>query len=309
METGVGMMTIPTARGRREAGVTLSALRSFVAVVDAGGLSRAAAMLGVTQPSVSIQLNSLEEACGVLLLHRRPKLKLTDDGRDLFVRARLILSRVEEFEASVQEMKALRRGSLTIGFSTPHFTMPIVARFLQAHPNVALRTRIGNTGTLLEDVAQCRVDVGVMSMMEADPALACHLIAEPALAICCRAEDPLAKFAMLRPRDLAEAPLILREPGSMTRQMAEAAFAADGVTPNVRLEIGGREAIKEAVAAGLGIGLLFDEELAADSRLAAVPLASPPGSSGVFAVALKESMEIPTVAAFFAAIAPGPGDQ
>lgn len=302
-------MTIPAARGRREAGVTLSALRCFVAVVEAGGLSRAAEALGVTQPSVSIQLQSLEDSCGVLLVHRRPKLHLTEDGRDLFVRARLILSRVEEFEASVQELRSLRRGSLTIGFSTPHFTMPIIARFLQSHPTVALRTRIGNTGTLLEDVAQCRIDVGVMSMMEADPSLACQLIAEPALAICCRVDDPLARSKRLRPRDLADAPLIMREPGSMTRQLVEAAFAADGVTPRVRLEIGAREAIKEAVAAGLGVGVLFDQEMGSDSRLATVPLARAPGSSGVFAVALKEATEIPTVAAFFAAIAPDPSDQ
>ena len=72
---------------RLDRGVTLSGLRTFVAVVQARGLSGAARVLGVTQPSVSVQLAALERACGVLLCHRKPEFALTDAGADVFVRA------------------------------------------------------------------------------------------------------------------------------------------------------------------------------------------------------------------------------
>jgi len=70
--------------GRREGDVTLSGLRVFVAIAEAESFSGAAAVLGVSQPTVSVQLAALEQACGVLLLHRKPKLALTASGQDLF---------------------------------------------------------------------------------------------------------------------------------------------------------------------------------------------------------------------------------
>lgn len=284
--------------GRREGGITLSALRTFAAVVDAGSVSRAAASLGVSQPSVSIQLNGLEQACGVMLLRRRPTLALTEAGRDLLVRARLIVTRLEEFESSVHELRELRRGRLSIGLSAPHAAVPLIASFLARHPAISLTTAMGNTAMLLADVAQCRIDVGIMTMIEPAPALFCALIGTPRLSLCVRADDPLARRRSVRPDRLAARPLIMREQGSMTRQLVEASFAVAGVTPRVRLEIGSREAMKEVVAAGLGIGFIFADELSADSRLAAVELSGAPVDAGIYAVALKESLDIPAVGAF-----------
>jgi DNA-binding transcriptional LysR family regulator len=85
-----------TNKGRKEGGISLAALRCFVAVVETGSLSRAAALLGVSQPTASITLAALERNCDTLLLHRRPRLALTEAGCDMLIRARLVLSRMHE---------------------------------------------------------------------------------------------------------------------------------------------------------------------------------------------------------------------
>lgn len=283
---------------KRDSGITLSALRTFVAVVDAGSFSKAAAGLGVSQPSVSIQLNSLERACKVLLLHRRPRLDLTEAGRDLLVRARLIISRLEEFESSLDELRTLKRGRLRVGLSGPHIVMPLIAAFVEANPSIALSTRIGNTSVLLEDVAQCRIDVGTVAMADPVPGLSCTPIADLTLALCVRRGDPLAKRRTIRADQLAGQPFIVRERGSVTRAVGERVFAAARVKPETRLEVTGREAMKEAIVAGFGVGLLFAHEADGDSRLAAVPFADLPASAAIYAVAQKESLDIPVVGAF-----------
>ena len=284
--------------GRRAGGITLSALGAFVAVIELGSVSRAAERLDVSQPSVSIQLDGLERACGVLLLHRRPKILLTEAGRDLYVRARQIVSRLEEFKQSVGDLLAMRRGRLSIGLSTPQIAMPLIGSFLDTHGAVTVTTEIGNTTTLLAGIADCRIDVAIMTMIGPAPNLACLEVASPSLGICVRVGDPLARRAKVRPHDLVDVPFVMREPGSMTRQLAESAFAAAGVKANVKLEIHSREAMKEAVAAGLGVGVLFTMDVANDPRLAFVELVGVPKSGSVFVVSLKESLEIPTVAAF-----------
>lgn len=289
--------------GRREGDITLAGLKTFVAVAEARSFSAAAATLGVSQPTVSVQLASLEQSCGVLLLHRKPEPRLTDAGRELFVRARLALSRVEEFAASVREIKTMQRGQLTLGFSTPHVALPILASFMAAHPAIRVDTRIGNTSTLLDDIGRCRIDLGVMSLVERPAQLACVHVVTPKLLICMRRDDPLAGRAAITAADLAGRRLIQRETGSMTRAVMETWFAEAGVEAVPVVEIPSREAVKEAVAAGIGVGAVFDCEFADDVRLVGAPLDPQPAAHGVYAVSLRESVGIPAVEAFLAHLA------
>ena len=213
------------APARQDSGVTLSGLRAFVAVTEAGSFSGAARALGVTQPSVSVQLAALERACGLLLCHRKPEVVLTQAGQDLFVRARLILSRVQEFEASVVDLQQAQ-GRLVVGLSTPHAAMPLIAGFSARWPDISLRTVLGNTTTLLEDVSRCRLDVAVMTMMQASAQLECVLVSSPRLTVCLRADDPLARRTSLRPADLLGRDFIAREAGSQTRALFDACRAS-----------------------------------------------------------------------------------
>lgn len=286
---------------KRDGAITLSALKTFVAVVDTQSFSDAARRLGVTQPSVSIQLAGLEEACGVLLLHRRPKPQPTDAGRDLYVKARLILSRLEEFEASVRGLRDLKVGRLAIGLSTPHYAIPLIAAFLDQNAGIEVTTTVGNTTRLLEDVSRCRIDVGIMTLEEPDPQFACTRIAAPRLLACLPSGHALAGRRSVKAAQLAGEPLILREPGSLTRIAFERVMRGAGLEPKARLVLAGREAMKEAVALGLGVGAVYEGELGSDTRIAGVPIEGADQGGGLFAVyavALAESLDLPAVRAF-----------
>ena len=291
--------------GRREGAITLPTLRAFVAVSEAGSVSAAAERLGLSQPTISVQLAALEQACGMPLMHRKPRIALTPAGEELFVRARLILSRVSEFEGSVRDLRDLQRGRISIGLSTPHFALPLIARLCAAYPAIESSVALGNTATLLDEIQRCRIDVGIMTLEETPPPFVSALIAAPRLAICVRRDDPLAERTTVSVSDLVDRSFILREKGSMTLKVLRRAFAAEGQVLQGRFELGAREAIKEAVAAGLGIGAMFEAELGDDPRLRLLPLDGVPTTTGVYAVALRESLDIPAVRALFELAASG----
>ena len=291
-------LNAPSPDGHRDSGITLSALRTFIAVVDVGSFSRAAAGLGVSQPSVSAQLIGLERACGVLLLRRRPRMDLTEAGRDLLVRARLIVGRLAEFENSVSDLQALRRGRLMVGQSSPQVAMGLIGAFLAANPAIQVFSRTGNTTSLLADVAQCQVDVAITSLQEPVPGLVCRWIRDQRLTVCVPRDHPLAGRTSVSARDLVREPLIWFETGSFTNEVVERAYAAIGEQPQVRLQVNGREAVKAAVAAGVGLGFVFAHEAGEDARLAFVPLDGLGDCGGVYMVTLEESLDIPVVRAF-----------
>lgn len=301
MNGHVGEMTASSGTrgpGPRGSEVTLSGLRVFVAVAEAGSFSGAAALLGVSQPTVSVQLAALEQACGVLLLHRKPRLALTDAGQNLFARARLVISRANEFVASARGLRDMQDGQISVGLSTPNAAIPIIASFMQAYPDIRVTTSVGNTSELLEQIARCRIDVGIMTLMEPLPHLACAFVCTPRLLICMRRDDRLARRRALRPAEIGDRAFVMREEGSMTRSVLEAAFAAAAARLKVSFVLGSREALKEAIAAGMGIGAIFENELGLDPRLVGVPLLMQPAPHGVYAVTLKESLDIPAVRAF-----------
>lgn len=285
------------ATGRREGGVTLAGLRAFVAVSEARSFSDGARTLGLTQPSVSIQMAALEQACGLLLCRRKPEFELTEAGQALFVRARVIVARLEEFEVSITDLQNTA-GRVTVGVSVPHVAMPLIAGFKSKHPTTAVRPVMGNTATLLDELSRCRIDVGVMTLIEPLAGFDCTPICTPRLMVCVRADDAWARRASLRITDLAARPLVLREPGSQTRALLESLMAGASLTPRVAMDAGTREAMREAVAAGLGVGAMFENEHGHDARLALVSLQGVDARPAVYAVVLRESLGIPSVRAF-----------
>ncbi|MFN3228231.1 MAG: LysR substrate-binding domain-containing protein [Asticcacaulis sp.] len=297
-----------TGRRRETGSLSIGALKAFVAVVDQGSFSRAAQTLGVSQPNVSNQINSLEQICGVRLLNRRTQNQtLTEAGRELYTRARLVLSRVEDFEATANLFTGLKRGRLTVGFSTPPITMQMISRFQQTWPDVSVLTRLGNTRTLTQDVLDCRVDVAILSLLEPDPALACHRVFEQGLNVMVPLDHALAKEPAISPQTLATLPLVAREDGSVTRALTEIALGHGAACLDRAFVVESREAAKEATAQGLGFALVLDGETGSDSRLCAVPVAPLTRKAGVYLVTLRENLEIPAVSAFVALAGNPPG--
>lgn len=165
---------------------------------------------------------------------------------------------------------------------------------------------MGNTATLHNKLTRCRIDVGIMTLVEPSATFDCTLIGTPRLMVCLRSDDAWAQRHSLQVKDLAGRPLVMREPGSQTRALLESIMARSALVPAVTLKTGTREATREAVAAGLGIGVMFDDEHGHDVRLALVPLQGTKASPGVFAVTLRESLGVPAVRTFVGCIRANP---
>lgn len=274
---------------------SLNDLRAFVAVAESGSFSAAARVLGISQPAVSQRVRTVESICGMRLIDRRTGAGLTAAGQELFHRARLVLARADEFDAMADDLRGLRMGRLKLGYATPAFAIPLVARFRAAHPGLQIDYHYGNTAELFAGLRQCRLDAAVTSLLEVPPDLVARRIAVQRLMLCVPRAHPLAHGAPPELAQLADMPLLMREEGSMTRTIVEQVcrerglgFAQASVMPT-------REAVKEGVAAGLGLGFVLAGEFGDDPRLAAVPLADAPDPVGVYALCHAETADLPAV--------------
>ena len=188
------------ARRTREGNITLAGLRAFVAVAEARSFSEGARSLGLTQPSVSVQVAALEQACGLLLCRRKPEFELTEAGRAVYVKARNVMAGVEELEGVISGAQS-SAGRLVIGVSVPHVAMPLLTGFRQAYPEVGLELVMGNTAILLDRLARCQVDVGIMTLIEPNPGFDCTLLSTPRLMVCVRSDDAWARSCWTRHGD------------------------------------------------------------------------------------------------------------
>ena len=307
MEICESRMTVETgirSAGRKEGGITFGGIATFMKVAETLSFSQAAKLLGVSQPSVSVQIATLEAACGLPLFNRRPRLELTDSGREFFHRARAVISRMNELDDVMRDLRELRRGKLTIGFSTPHYAMPLVAKFMERHPTVEIATQLGNTTQLVELIADCKIDLGIMSLPEPNAGLFCHMFAAPRLMMGLHVDHPLAGRRQLSPEDLRDQPLILRETGSVTRQVFETMCREAGFEPKPFIVAGSNEAVSEAIAAKIGIGPIFDGTLREHQTVKLLPFGLTPETCGVYVVMANEARELPTVDAFMRVIQP-----
>jgi len=291
----------PRRTSRRETSVTIGALRAFIQAFEHGSFSRAALSLGVSQPNISNQISALEQALGVRLMNRRgPALSLTDIGREVFVRARLALAKVGEIEALAQDFRALRQGRLTVGFSSPSLAIPVVGRFRQVYPEVDLSTASGNSEHLRQEVLECRIDLALCSLLEPDPQLDCQRLEDLDLQLILPRDDVRYASGVAQLRDIVQEPLVFREPGSVTRALAEAALSQYRQWEGPALTVTGTTAVRSAVAAGLGLGLVFRGEADDDRRLRAVTIEDGRHRAGFYLVTLPENLQIPSVEAFAA---------
>lgn len=275
---------------------TLNDMRAFVAVVEAGSFSQAARRLGLSQPAVSQRVRNFENSCGLRLLDRRAVPELTAAGREIFHRARLVLARAEELDTTVADLRGLRAGRISFGYATPAFAIPLIARFRAAHPGVVVDYHYGNTAELFEGLRQCRLDVAVTTSLAVPEDLVARQIASHRLMLCVPAGHPLSQVGPVALKQLDQIPLLMREPGSMTRALVEKMCTRQGMSLTSSMVVPTREAVKEAVVAGLGLGFVLEGEFGADPRLAAVDLADALEPVGVYLLCHSEAADLPAVA-------------
>ena len=247
---------------------TLRQLRLFAALAEHGSVTAAAKACHVTQPTVSMQLKDLTDAVGLPLYERvDSRIHLTLAGEDLLRTARAMSDEWAAFVQRVDAMKGLTRGRLRVALvSTAKYFVPrILGRFCARHPDIEIALEVLNRDGVIARLRENRDDLYIMSIPPADIALERHPFLPNPLVVIAAASHPLAGRKRLPLARLARERFILREPGSGTRLACDAHFERAGFVPDVRLEIGSNEAIKEAVAAGMGIAIVSRHALGGKS--------------------------------------------
>jgi len=251
---------------------TFRQLQLFLALTERGSITGAAEACHVTQPTVSMQLRELTEAVGLPLYEQIGKrLHLTAAGEALAGTARVMLDESIAFEQTINAMKGLERGRLRIALvSTAKYFVPrLLGSFCTEHPNVEIALEILNRDGVVARLRENRDDLYVMSMPPEKLDLEQHAFLHNPLVLIAPAGHRLSN----RPLELSELAaerFILRERGSGTRLACDAHFVRSAFEAAVRLELGSNEAIKQAVASGLGLSVISRHALSTcpeDDRL------------------------------------------
>ena len=277
--------------------------RAFIAVAQQGSLSAAARSLGVSQPTISSQIATLERQSQIELFHRQGyRMSLTGAGHKLLTLAQKLLSLESEAEFFLRDSGKLNQGELKIGAVGPFHVIEMVAAYRARHPGMQLSIRMGNSQQVLHDLEHYSTDVAVLAGLYERPELVMREYARHAIILFAHVEHPFARREQVDISELQGQPLLLRERGSTTRVALETALNAAGVKPQLNLEIGSREAIREAVARGLGIGAVSEAEFIPDARFKPVRIAGDPASTTTYLYCMKERSDSLLVRSFWDAI-------
>jgi len=262
--------------------ITLVQLRSFEAVARLGGVGRAAAALHLAQPTVSTQLKELAAAAGVPLFEPRGRgLALTPHGELLAGSAREMFAAWQRFTEASAELQGLARGHLRIAAvtTTEYFLPDLLGPFAREHPGIRIELAVENRDAVVARLARGDDELAAMMLPPPELPLERWPFLENPLVLIAAASHPLAARKRLRPEQLTDQPLLVREAGSGTRRAADEWFAQRGIRWSPRMALGSNEAIKHAVRAGLGLAVLSRHTLAADPAsdgLAVLPVAGFP---------------------------------
>lgn len=285
-------------------------LRAFHAVASEGSFTRAALRLNVTQPTLSGQVKALEEQYGVTLFDRRGRrVQPTDLGLGLLEITRRLFGLEAEADQMLGAAKGLQRGYLRIGADAPIHVIPALAAFARRYPGIRLSVAIGNSEKLLADLLEHRTEVAILATRPTGPRFHAYPFREDRLIAFVEREHEWSGRSRIRLDELAGRRLVLRETGSTTRQIFEAALERHGVPRGEVLELGSREAVREAVAAGLGIGIVSESEFGEDRRVVPLPFAGNELRTTEYLACLTDRRDLRLVRAFLeiaASTGPGP---
>jgi aminoethylphosphonate catabolism LysR family transcriptional regulator len=274
-------------------------LRAFDATARTGSMSAAARLLGIRQPTVSAHIANLEQNFTVELFHRRGrKILLTAFGRLLHE----VTDRIYRSEGRAVELLLAARnryhGVLRVGAVGPYNVTPMIKGYRASHPNVQIMVSMGDSREVVARVVNLQDDVGVLLHAVNDPRMLCLPYRRQPLAVFAPAGHELAQRATVRMRDLHGMEFVLREDGSETRRIFESGLAAAGVTVSGSVEMGSREAVREAVAQGLGLGVVARAAFAPDPRIKLLKIDDLNVFTHVHVICLRERCDAALISGF-----------
>jgi len=244
---------------------TLRQLQIFEVVARHISYTRAAEELYLTQPTVSIQLKQLTDIVGMPLLEQVGKrIFLTDAGRELLKVVRMVLDELSRFEMTISDMKGVKAGKLRIAVITTakYFVPRLLGPFCEQYPGIDVALKVTNRERLLQRLEDNEDDLYILGQLPEGMDVTVEPFLENPMIVLAAHNHPLAGVKNIPAARIAKEPFLMRESGSGTRLVTENYFNQRGLTINFRMELGSNEAIKQAVAGGLGITVLSAHTLA-----------------------------------------------
>jgi DNA-binding transcriptional LysR family regulator len=249
-------------------------LQVFHTVAKKLSFTKAAELLFMTQPAVTFQVKQLEEQFNARLFDRaHGRIALTPTGELVLSFAERIIGLGVEMETRVQEMTGKVSGPLLIGASTTiaEYMLPrLLGEFKRLNPDIQARLTVANSETIEHKVAEHTLDLGLIEAPSHNPNLVTRVCCEDELVVICAPGSALSTRTVVTPQDVAHEPYISREEGSGTRECIDSFFKNNQVNLdelNFVMELGSREAIKGAVAAGLGVAVVSATTVVKEVRL------------------------------------------
>jgi len=239
--------------------LTLRQLKVFESVARHLSYSRAADELHLTQPAVSMQIKQLEDNISLPLFEQLGKrIYLTEAGRELYQYSRLISQQLADMEVALDELKGMERGKLNISVVTTanYFAPHLLAKFCQRYSGVTVSLNVSNRETVLKQLTDNLIDLAIMGQPPEDLDIDSESFMENPLVVIAPPHHPLCQERQIPVKRLEKEIFLVRESGSGTRSAMERFFAEHQIKINKGMETDTTEAIKQAVQAGMGLGIM-----------------------------------------------------
>jgi LysR family transcriptional regulator, low CO2-responsive transcriptional regulator len=279
--------------------VSYSGLLAFHSVAVATSFTLAARLRNVSQPTLSAQVRALEESYGVRLFDRVGRtVKMTPLGQSLYVITSRLFAAQDEAEALLAGTRMLTRGHLRIAADSASHVMAALSRMRERYPNLTFSLAIGNSSEVLQHLSSYEADVAITARNTSDPRVYTSLLRRDRLVAFAAAGHALAERETIPIEALAGQDIVLRERGSITREVFETRLLEANVRPGNLFEVQTREAVREAVSSGLGIGVTFDSEFRPDERVKRIQITGIDLMVAEYAACLDERRRIPLIRSF-----------
>jgi DNA-binding transcriptional LysR family regulator len=255
----------------------LNQLKLFCAVVEKKSFSRASEAVFLSQPTVSLQISSLEKELDTRLLDRQGReVTTTRTGETLYHYARRILRLVDEAEQAIEQLKGLVKGELTLGASTipGEYILPsLLAEFKQKYPAIDINLVIDDTKGIVEKVARNEVELGVVGTREKSDKLVFDSFTSERLVLISPTTRRWFKHELVTIEELREVPFILRESGSGTRATVKQRLQQAGIKEEdltIVMRLGSTAAVKRAVESGAGVSFISEKAIENEIKLGTI---------------------------------------
>lgn len=259
--------------------LNLNQLRTFYHAARSQNFTQAARELYITQPAVTAQVRSLEKICRLTLFRKKGRnLYLTYEGRILYDHVCKIFEYEKTIEKAINGMLKLTEGMLRIGTTKTYarFLMPsLISHFLKVYPNIKITVNEGTSQDMILDLLQFKNDVAVVSKVINKEEVSFTPFRREELLLILSPAHPLAAYKSISFEQLAKEPILMKESGSGTRLAVNELFEANNCVPNILMESGNIELIKQLVMQGEGVtflvGVGVTQEIS-DKKLATVQI-------------------------------------